>query len=341
MRPGLQFSQPGPGPATGGWETVGVGHVLQNNCDGYRIYTGYNEWEGVVLTQASDSDYDLTVHYALEGVKDGFDDLLSRSAIWGGHSDFVLFNNNLLPSMAHDIGVENWQGNDPYTIEAVGSTNLPVPPTGTHGPFTMPISNMLHLHNIYLEPDLYAFRLDNLAGAPDWAFSLHPHNVSRPVRQQTVPSGASNQSAPGGPEWFTVDILTAGYYGLAVYKDRPVDFDVEGTYELTILRGVSDVPDEQQDLPAATALCGVHPNPFNPQTTISYELAVSADVDLAIYDLKGALVRRLVHEGVPAGRHEAVWDGKDDGGTRAASGVYLARFAAGSHREVAKVVMVK
>ena len=130
---------------------------------------------------------------------------------------------------------------------------------------------------------------------------------------------------------------------MAVYKERPIDFDLEGTYELTILRGVSDVPDEpdEPDVPSLTALVGAHPNPFNPQTTIFYELSAAAAVELDIFDVKGALVRRLVRESMPAGRHNAVWNGMDEAGARAASGVYLVRFSAGGYRDVSKLVMLK
>jgi flagellar hook assembly protein FlgD len=90
-----------------------------------------------------------------------------------------------------------------------------------------------------------------------------------------------------------------------------------------------------------TAMSGAHPNPFNPQTTISFELAAESEVELEIYDVKGALVRRLVDASMPAGRHVATWNGVDDSGRRVASGVYLAIFKAGSHRDVQKLVMVK
>ena len=341
LRPGLQHSRVSPAPATGGWETVGVGHVLYYNCDGYRMPTGYNEFEAVVLTQGPNTDNDLVIHTALDGVKDGFDDYLGGSGAWLGETDYVIFNNHRLPSMLHDIGVENFQGDEPYTIEAVGSTNFAGPVTGVHGPFAMPPTNMLHLHNIYLEQDLYAFRLDNVAGTVDWEMELHPHNVDRIARHQVVGAATSDWNGPGGAEYFGADIAAAGYYCLAVCKPGPAEFNKGGEYKLTILRGVSGVDDTPAVVPAATALAGVHPNPFNPQTTIAYDLAVGGYVELAVYDVKGALVRRLVSEVRPAGRHQVVWNGEDDAGGRVASGVYVARYIAGGTRDAQKVVVVK
>jgi hypothetical protein len=337
---GLQFSHFAPGPEFGGQETIDPGVVFQFNCDGYRLYTGYSNWEGLVLTQGPNSDYDLTIHHPLSGVKDGFNDYLAGSYYLAGNTDYVLFNNNVLPVGVYDIGVENYDGDEPYTIEAVGAPNLPVPVSGHHGPFTMQVGNALHLYNIFLEQDIYAFRLDELIGLVDWGFALHPHDLPMMGRFDVVSSGAAWLNGPGDPEWFTVNVPAAGWYGLAVYKATPYDFEREGTYKLTILQGVSDV-DDSVDIPSATALTGVHPNPFNPQTTISYELAITADVELEIYDVKGARVRRLVSESMPAGRHAAVWNGEDDSGARMASGVYLARFSAGAYRDVIKLVMVK
>ena len=340
LHPGQQYSRHSPGYVFGGWETVDSGDVFYYNCDGYRLMTGNSQWDGMVLTQGPTSDYDLSVHFKLDGVKDGFNDYLAFSEMVAGQTDYILFNNSVVPPGAHDVGVENLVGGEDYTIEAVGSTSLQSPIDGNYGPFTMPVSNMLQLHNVYLEQDTYAFRLDNYSGGADWSMGLHPRSDPRPARIDVVEGGYSNHNGSGGPEWFTVDIATADWYCLAVCKATPFDFDLEGTYGLTILRGVSDVTDDPE-LPTATSLAGVHPNPFNPQTTISFDLANRSAVELDLYDVKGALVRRLVNQSMPAGRHSAIWNGKDDSGTRVASGVYLARFTAGPHREVQKVVMVK
>jgi M6 family metalloprotease-like protein len=99
------------------------------------------------------------------------------------------------------------------------------------------------------------------------------------------------------------------------------------------------------DAPAAgdrvTALGSIHPNPFNPQTTVDFSLASAAKVQIAIYDVKGSLVRRLVDQTMPAGTHSTRWNGVDDAGRPASSGIYFVRMIAGSHTEVRKIVMLK
>jgi hypothetical protein len=71
------------------------------------------------------------------------------------------------------------------------------------------------------------------------------------------------------------------------------------------------------------------PNPFNPTTTIGYSLAADGHAFLAVYDVAGRLVRTLVDEIRPAGRHAVVWNGTDDSGRDVATGLYFVRYTAG------------
>ena len=92
--------------------------------------------------------------------------------------------------------------------------------------------------------------------------------------------------------------------------------------------------------PAAYALRGAAPNPFNPSTTLSYDVpAGGGDVRLDVLDARGRLVRTLVAERRAEGRHEAAWNGRDDAGRRLPSGVYFARLRAAGCREVIKVTL--
>ncbi len=93
--------------------------------------------------------------------------------------------------------------------------------------------------------------------------------------------------------------------------------------------------------PAAFALVGNYPNPFNPATTIRFALAEPAAVRLAIYQIDGRLVTTLVDEVRAAGEHGVVWRGQDDLGRGVASGTYFCRFEAGSYREVRKLTLMK
>ncbi len=84
------------------------------------------------------------------------------------------------------------------------------------------------------------------------------------------------------------------------------------------------------------------PNPFNPVTKIAYTVPTGVEhVKLTILDLNGRVVRSLVDEALPPGPALAVWDGKDDGGHRLASGVYFAKVSAGSESAFTKMTLLK
>jgi len=83
------------------------------------------------------------------------------------------------------------------------------------------------------------------------------------------------------------------------------------------------------------------PNPFNPQTTISYTHSDPARAVVAIYDAMGALVARLDRGLQPAGAHSVQWDGRDRSGTAVASGVYFYRLEGMPASAARKMVLLK
>lgn len=95
-------------------------------------------------------------------------------------------------------------------------------------------------------------------------------------------------------------------------------------------------------LPGRFALHANVPNPFNPVTSVAYDVpAGGGDVHISIYDVAGRFVRELVHEHRPAGVFSVQWNGDDDRGQRVASGVYFYRMRAGGFAETRKMVLLK
>lgn len=102
--------------------------------------------------------------------------------------------------------------------------------------------------------------------------------------------------------------------------------------------GVLDI----QTTPTEFALLQNFPNPFNPDTTIGYELAESADVTLQIYNVVGQVVRTLMAaEPRSVGRYQIRWDGMDDRGTPVSSGIYFYQISAGKFQDVRKLMLLK
>ncbi len=99
--------------------------------------------------------------------------------------------------------------------------------------------------------------------------------------------------------------------------------------------------EDELGTPMTYVLRGVHPNPFNPTTTVSYGSPVDSAVSLAVYNVAGRLVRTLVDGPVDAGYHVAVWDGRDDRGVEVSSGVYFCRMEAERFQASTKMVLLK
>ena len=98
-------------------------------------------------------------------------------------------------------------------------------------------------------------------------------------------------------------------------------------------------------LPKAYSLSQNAPNPFNPSTTISFEVradgAATQQVTLNVYNIRGQLVRTLVNEQKPAGRYSIQWNGQDNHGRHISSGVYFYRMQSGDFQQTRKMVLLK
>jgi len=92
---------------------------------------------------------------------------------------------------------------------------------------------------------------------------------------------------------------------------------------------------------ATLALFQNWPNPFNPTTTISFQLPDRMHVSLSVFDIQGRLVRNLRDEVMEAGHGEGTWDGRDNRGGAVASGVYFCKLVAGNSTLSQRMVLLK
>ncbi len=106
------------------------------------------------------------------------------------------------------------------------------------------------------------------------------------------------------------------------------------------LSGVID----DQNLPErhlVTGLAGNYPNPFNPSTTIRYNLQKDGAVKIAIYDIAGRLVTMLLDDTSPAGSHEIQWHGIDQNNRSCAAGVYFVQLSTDLVRDTSRLSLIK
>lgn len=126
--------------------------------------------------------------------------------------------------------------------------------------------------------------------------------------------------------------------------DGEVDPEETGDNDNDTLIEPGKPDDVNHDLPAVPAVFALeqnYPNPFNPTTTIRYALPRGGEVLLTVYDVLGQRVAVLVDGPQDAGEHAVVWDGRDETGKEAASGMYLYRLEAEKSAAVRKMVLVK
>ena len=99
--------------------------------------------------------------------------------------------------------------------------------------------------------------------------------------------------------------------------------------------------DLNYDLTPLTLLYKNYPNPFNPETTLSFTLAKNSRATLKIYNQKGQLVKTLIDADLPSGDYQYVWNGKDNKGISVASGVYLYSLIAEGETHLRKMLLLK
>ena len=133
--------------------------------------------------------------------------------------------------------------------------------------------------------------------------------------QPVVAESSESLSGPGM-------LVASGFYNTKARINHPSGVEIPGT-------------------PLANRLNEPYPNPFNPATNIRFEMAAPGPVRVKIFDARGQLVRDLVSGEYPAGRHEIFWDGRNNKGGNASSGMYFVRFEAGRTVGTKKMTLLK
>ncbi|NIO28947.1 MAG: T9SS type A sorting domain-containing protein, partial [Candidatus Latescibacteria bacterium] len=100
--------------------------------------------------------------------------------------------------------------------------------------------------------------------------------------------------------------------------------------------------EEDTKLPLKYELSYNYPNPFNPVTTLRYDVpSPGSVVSIVIYNIKGQAVKRLMNQYKAPGFHSIAWNGKDDRGESVASGIYFVQMKAEGFRQTRKLVLLK
>jgi hypothetical protein len=217
-----------------------------------------------------------------------------------------------------------------------------------------------------VKPGTYYFQISRWTGYGSYSFIISGSSATMPVVQNpgsfagTVKDSKSGSIIQGAvisvvPGNFSV--VSDGSGAFALTGLAPGDYTVTATYpdyEINTLQiSVSQDALTSADLvmvPVVLAVEGTphifrvnpaYPNPFNPTTTIEYEIPKSCRVSLVVYDVLGRQIRVLNNDSMSPGIHHSVWDGRDDRGNITGSGVYIYKLQAGSNVSVGKMTFVR
>ena len=112
--------------------------------------------------------------------------------------------------------------------------------------------------------------------------------------------------------------------------------DNNGNY---LLNNIADINIDL--LPKEFAVYNNYPNPFNPITTVLYELPDSRNVQIRLIDLMGRTIKSINLDGVAPGRHSYIWNGTNELGNLVSTGIYFIQINAGSDTAIKKMLLLK
>lgn len=237
------------------------------------------------------------------------------------------------------VAVTARQGDRTAEALRIGATSLP---TGAGGPLNFsaapspPGMELLRLHmpkaGWGLDNGDYVGEFQEMAPRMGWDFVVSgaeaPGEVSLDVAGIRVPAGLSLR---------LVDEASGEVRDLVPGRATTVPATAaDRRYRIEATSG--------SETPAGVTLREgfdiAYPNPFRTAVGLHFSIAKSADIGVDVFDLQGRLVRSIERRAAPAGEHVLVWDGRDAAGRGVTSGVYMARYRAGSLSGVRRVVKV-
>ena len=289
--------------------TVRTGRIWQVDESGTvsaTIKIDMSDATGDYSTSSSASDYKLLYR---SGTSGAFSDAATGSSISG---DVVTFNSVSLQDGYYALGstVDNSLPVELTSFELLETRNDGI---------TLQWVTESEINNL-------GFNLDRKTPITDW--SQIASYVTHPALQ--------GQGSVSHQTIYTFTDKTVQENESYDYRLSDVDYDGNVEYHSLQLMGVSST-----NIPEQFILYPNYPNPFNPITTIRYDLPDDAHVTLTIHDLMGREVITLVDGPTPAGSKFTQWNARDEQGKAVSAGVYLYKIQAGNFVDIKKMILLK
>jgi len=271
-------------------------------------------------------------------------DFKQYSAIWSGKRQNLTFDFNGQINVEFNLDVEN--GKIDGVVEALdvfrtfaklelpfGGSFSVVADSGEVTPVDSSSNGVASLAKVYSDISVQLSLLQN----PDWSGTLSFRN-GRLFGDLTVEIMKT-------PVTLSINGTLGRTQAILEYSESL--FGATGVIlarEDTVLNITSVSNPDPVSIPEKFSLLQNFPNPFNPSTTISFEipqLYANLNVNLSIYNLLGQKIRSLVTANMAAGIHAIQWDGNNDSGQNVPSGLYLSRLTAGDFAQTKKMLLLK
>lgn len=136
-------------------------------------------------------------------------------------------------------------------------------------------------------------------------------------------------------------LLTAETMTINLSSGESVEFDTSEIEQITFGPDVS--VEEMVEFVSKIPIKFLknYPNPFNPRTTISFEITERGKTEVEIFNVKGQKVKTLLDENLEAGNHSIIWNGKSDNEKQVSSGMYFYKVSVNGKRKTSKMLMLK
>ena len=304
---------------------------------------GMGNHSGVTVTSypgGGSAVTDATGFYHIEGLYDATYTVESTKPDWSTAQVEGVVVSGGLPTTGVDMMLYPVS-----TVEHCRTPNLPIPdsnPSGVYDTITVPEDMDISDVQVYVNiPHTYIGDLIVEITSPE-ATTVRLHNRTGGSADNLVGWYDSELTVdgPGALADFAGESSLGGWT-LHVSDNAGADVGTLVEWCVEITGGSPQTGVEDAEVPVRHVLVGASPNPFNPVTKVAYGVPFDTEVRLVVYNVAGQVVRTLVDGAVEAGYHTAVWDGRDERGKSAASGVYFCRMEADGFDDSTKMVLLK
>ncbi|MEL6820502.1 MAG: FlgD immunoglobulin-like domain containing protein, partial [Calditrichota bacterium] len=292
-----------------------VANTDPNTWDSYSLIISSS---GINVNPVADANY----RAALENWVNS--DPSNKLLVEGGEVGYDAVSSPAYPSFAADvIHSDSWATDDAGAFNLISSqSNHPMVTTPNQLPNSFPI-------------DYSDWPSEDAVSQIGGAYILYEPSSEPGNAGIAIYDDNTNQTSA------QIVYIAANYAEFSDTSDARMLLENAVQYLLTseVPTGIGD--DNTSAAPQAFALNANYPNPFNPTTTISYDVREASDVRVSVFNMLGQEVRTLVSGKQAAGTHEVVWDATNNLGEAVSSGIYLYQLQAGDFVQTRKMILLK